>query len=41
MKSFLAALIVMVVVGVGAAMVLDGSFQKSAGQAFATTGARL
>ena len=41
MKSFWAALIVMVVIGVGASFVLDGSFQKSAGQAFVTTGARL
>lgn len=41
MKSFWAALAVMIVIGIGAAYVLDGSFQKGANQAFATTGARL
>jgi hypothetical protein len=41
MKSFVASLIVIVVVGFGTAIVLDSSFQKSASQAFATTGARL
>lgn len=41
MKSFWASLIVIVVIGFGAAFVLDSTFQKSASQAFATTGARL
>lgn len=41
MKAFVAAVIVMIVVGVGSALVLDNSFQKGANQAFATTGARL
>lgn len=41
MKSFLMAVVAIVVIGVGAAMILDSSFQKSATQAFATTGARV
>ena len=41
MKSFLAACVVMVVVGFGASFILDASYQKGASQAYATTGTRL
>lgn len=41
MKSFLLALAAMVIIGLGASIVLDQSFQKSADRAFATSGARI
>ncbi|MCC5976954.1 MAG: hypothetical protein JJU21_02725 [Salinarimonas sp.] len=41
MKSFVAAAIVAIVVAVGAAYLLDGTFQTTAHQAFTTEGVRL
>ena len=41
MKSFLLAVAAMVVIGIGASTILNASFQKSADQAYATSGARI
>lgn len=41
MKSFVLAVAVMIAISVGASVVLNSGFQKSADQAFATTGARV
>jgi hypothetical protein len=41
MKAFLSAVVVAVVIAVGAAFVLDGNYQQSAYSAFATDGVRL
>ncbi|MDO9525370.1 MAG: hypothetical protein Q7J57_07470 [Gemmobacter sp.] len=41
MKSFLAAVVVLVAVSYGASVVLDDGFQTTASQAFATQGVRL
>ena len=41
MKSFLMAVAVMIAISVGASLVLNSGFQKSADQAFTTTGARV
>lgn len=41
MKAFLVSCVVILVVGFGAAFILDASYQKGANQAFATTGVRL
>jgi len=41
MKAFVAAAIVAILAAVGAAFVLDGTFQTTAYQAFTTEGARL
>jgi hypothetical protein len=41
MKSFILAIIALVVVAAGASVVLNGNFQKNADQAYATTGARV
>lgn len=41
MKSFIAALIVMVAVAAGASTILNSSFQKTADKAYATGGARV
>lgn len=41
MKSFVLAIAVMIAVSVGASLVLNSSFQKSADQAYATSGARV
>jgi hypothetical protein len=41
MKSFWGACLVIMAIGVGAAFILDSSFQRGASQAFVTSGARL
>jgi hypothetical protein len=41
MRSFVAACLVVVVIAAGAAAVLNWGVQKSAAQAFATSGVRL
>lgn len=41
MKSFVLALAALVVISVGASVVLNSGFQKSADQAYATQGARV
>lgn len=41
MKSFLLAIASMVVIAVGASVLLNSGYQKSAAQAYATQGARV
>ena len=41
MKSFVAALIAIAVIGVGSYSILDSKFQKNSEKAFTTTGARI
>jgi hypothetical protein len=41
MKAFLVSCVVILAIGVGAAFILNASYQKGANQAFATTGVRL
>jgi hypothetical protein len=41
MKSFILAVIALVVVAAGASFVLNGNFQKNADQAYVTSGARI
>lgn len=41
MKSFFTAVVVMIAISVGASLVLNSGFQKTADQAFATSGARV
>jgi hypothetical protein len=41
MKAFIAAIVVSVGFGLGAAYVLDANWQKTASQAYSTTGARV
>lgn len=41
MKSFVLAVAVMIAISVGASLVLNSGFQRSADQSFATTGARV
>ena len=41
MKALLSAVVVAIVVAVGAAFVLDGSFQRPSSEANTTTGARV
>jgi len=41
MRAFLSAVVVAIVVAVGAAFILDGSFQLSASKAYTSQGARV
>lgn len=41
MKAFIVSLIVMVAVAAGASVVLNSQFQKSADEAYTTSGARI
>jgi len=41
MKSFMMALAAMIVIGIGASTILNGSYQKAVDQAFATTSVRV
>lgn len=41
MKSFVLAFAAMIAISVGAAAILNASFQKDAGRAFTTSGARI
>jgi hypothetical protein len=41
MKAFVLSLVVMVAVAAGASIVLNGNFQKSADEAYTTSGARI
>lgn len=41
MKAFLFSCAVILAIGIGASIILDASFQKTASQSFATTGVRL
>ncbi|HUF44674.1 MAG TPA: hypothetical protein VMN43_04985 [Aestuariivirgaceae bacterium] len=41
MKAFLSAVVVSLVVAVGAAFILDGTFQRPSSEAYTTSGVRL